>query len=166
MAEYWWWWWCYWSCNEGVFFSTWSHIGGSWYFPTFLCREGSLTLRYMASLISWSMPVPPCPLWRNILGWLGVLMWLCVGVWVRLPWGVPCICHQVFFLIPLCIVQCSLCGGICTCKWFHSWLVWGPCPWVPLVVVWLCLCLEVNLDVLFVASPFKLFSQTLYVWYD
>ena len=67
-------------------------------------------------------------------------MWLCVGVWVRLHWGVPCICHQVFFLIPLCIVQCSLCGGICTCKWFHSWLVWGPCPWVPLVVVWLCLC--------------------------
>ena len=56
MAEYW-WWWCYWRCNEGVSFSTWCHIGGSWNFPKFLFREGSLTLMYMASLM---FLVNPC----------------------------------------------------------------------------------------------------------
>ena len=82
MAGY--WWWCYYlRCNEGLSCSTWSHIGGSWNFPNFLFRDGSFTLMYMASLIFLVNPVPPCPLWKNILGWLGVLMWMYVGVWMR-----------------------------------------------------------------------------------
>ena len=31
-------------CSEGVSFNTWSHTCGSWNFPKFLFKEGSLTL--------------------------------------------------------------------------------------------------------------------------
>ena len=38
-------------------FSTWSQTCGSWNFPTFLLKDGSLTLMYMASLM---FLVSPC----------------------------------------------------------------------------------------------------------
>ena len=43
-------------CSEGVSLSTWSHTCGSWNLPTFLFKEGSLTLMYMASLMFLANP--------------------------------------------------------------------------------------------------------------
>ena len=48
---------CYLRCIEGVSFSTWSQTCGIWNFPKFLFSDGSLTLRYMASLM---FLVSPC----------------------------------------------------------------------------------------------------------
>ena len=47
----------YFRCSEGVSFNNWSHTCGSWNFPKFLFKEGSLTLMHMASLM---FLVKPC----------------------------------------------------------------------------------------------------------
>ena len=47
---------CYLRCSVGVSLSTWYHTWGSWNFPRFLFKEGSLTLMYIASFMFLAMP--------------------------------------------------------------------------------------------------------------
>ena len=49
--------------NEGVSCSTSFHMCGSWYFLSFLLRDGAFTQMYMASFIVLVTPGIPCPLW-------------------------------------------------------------------------------------------------------
>ena len=106
----------YFRCSEGVSFKIWSHTCGNWNFPKFLFKESSLTLMYMASLMFLAKPCDSLSTMEKH-SWLtgypvtDVCRYMGEGAF-----RCPCICHQVSFLIPLCIVLCSLYLGICTCK--------------------------------------------------
>ena len=83
----------YWSLNSDKFTSTLSHMSGSWYFPMFLFRYGSLTLTRMASLIDLAMfwSSLPIMLMSMDIAW-PVVLWV-RGLYVFLGIFLQIFCH-------------------------------------------------------------------------
>ena len=139
-------------------FSTWSQTCGSWNFPKFLFRDGSFTLIYMASLM---FLVSPCASLSTMVKHSGLTGCPVVEVCKCMGEGAlrcsfylspsvlpdsPMYCsvqqmlgHLYLYMTPLFVSLGSLSlGAMSNCLSVSS--------------------LEMNLDDLFVANPFELFS--------
>ena len=108
-----------------------SHTCGRWYLPTFLFRDGSLTLMYIASLIAliWfksSLPTILKLLMETL--WPLMLLWSYMGEGGSdVPWTFP----QMFLRILQCILHHSPPCHSDICIWPHFVLAWDPYPLEP-----------------------------------
>ena len=79
--------------SDGVFCRTSSQMCISWYFPIFLLRDGSLTQKYMASLMFLVMPCASLPIMVQQSALIGCPMarlcwWMGWGA-LRCPFSLP-----------------------------------------------------------------------------
>ena len=117
------------SHSDGVSWRTSSHMWGSWYFPRFLSRDGSLTWMYIASLmvlVTTCSSLPTMLKHSSLTGCPLVWLWWCIG-----DWAIKCsfnLSPQMICLTPLYIPLGNYCVGIEVRELSHFSYIYSLCP--------------------------------------
>ena len=121
----------YFSLSSEMLTRTSSHTCGRCYLPTFLFRDGSLTLMYIASLIVliwFKSSLPTILKLLMVTLWPLILLWSYMGEGVSdVPWTFPQMFLRILQYIPHHSPPCHNDN----CRWLHFVLTWDPCPLEP-----------------------------------